>query len=254
MNLEEAAEAGDLERVKYLVENGADIYTVDYNALSSASRYGHLEVVKYLVEKGADIHADIEAALVLASRYGHLDIVKYLVEKGANIHAGNDWALIWSSRFGHLEVVKFLVEHAANIHANDDEALIFASRYGHLDVVKYLIENGADWTKLHKDVLPELIKEKQNNLKEKLTKEYLLLERGTPQVTIGDKTKSYLPKNLLLNTVYQNHYNTLCSAIDQKVPPLGLIALANILKIDYNIDISWINLCDKVKKALYLML
>jgi hypothetical protein len=103
-------------------------------------RETNLEIIKSLVEEGADIHADSDYALRLAAVNGHLDIVKFLVEQGANIHAYNNYALIWTANNGHLEVVKYLVEQGADIHADDDRALIWTANNGHLEVVKYLVE------------------------------------------------------------------------------------------------------------------
>jgi ankyrin repeat protein len=75
--------------------------------LETASKEGDLNKVKELIEQGADIHAD-DFALRWASYYGHLVVVKYLVEQGANIHALNDCAIRWASENGHLDVVKYL--------------------------------------------------------------------------------------------------------------------------------------------------
>src|SRR5665647_246421 len=91
--LSDASAEGDLELVKYSIEQAADIHDDDDDALTQASYSGHLDVVKYLVEHGADIHARQDFALRLAIEKNRLDIVKYLVEHGANIHAKNDLAL-----------------------------------------------------------------------------------------------------------------------------------------------------------------
>ncbi len=60
--MHEAAYEGQLEVVKYLISNGADIKAKDNSGdtpLHAASRRGRgrLEIVKYLISKGADIHA-----------------------------------------------------------------------------------------------------------------------------------------------------------------------------------------------------
>ena len=97
-----------------------------------------VETIKTLVDDGADIHADYDYALRWSAVNGHLDVVKYLVENGANIHANDDFALSWSAESGHLQVVKYLVEHGANFHADDDYAFRQSAKNGHLQVVEYL--------------------------------------------------------------------------------------------------------------------
>jgi ankyrin repeat protein len=76
---------GDLNLIKELISQGADIHAGNDYALRYASSRGYLEVVKYLIGKGADIHADDDDALKSASYYGHLEVVKYLISKGADI-------------------------------------------------------------------------------------------------------------------------------------------------------------------------
>ena len=51
-----------------------------------AALKGNIEEVKRLVEEGADVHAGQEAALRYAAENGHLETVKWLVEAGADIH------------------------------------------------------------------------------------------------------------------------------------------------------------------------
>jgi ankyrin repeat protein len=77
-----------------------------------------LEVIKSLIEEGADIHADNDYVLRWSAENGYLETVKYLVKKGSNINAYSDCALRYAANNGHLEVVKYFVEEGANIHAN----------------------------------------------------------------------------------------------------------------------------------------
>jgi ankyrin repeat protein len=139
-----AAKNGDLENVKVLLENGADVHAENDDALLWASSNGHVEVVKLLLENGADPHAKNDAALRWASEYGRVEIVKLLLENGANPHAENDEALRGASSNGHTEVVQLLLENGANPHAENDEALRWASQNGHTEVVKLLLEAGAN--------------------------------------------------------------------------------------------------------------
>jgi len=56
------------------------------------------------------------------------------------------------------------------------------------------------------------------------------------------------------NISYRAPYEELCSLIKGEIPPIKLIALANLLKIEYNMNISWKELCGKVKYSLLQML
>ena len=53
-----AAQTGDLDAVKQLIESGVDVNSktrYSATALSFAAEKGHLEIVKYLVEGGAEV-------------------------------------------------------------------------------------------------------------------------------------------------------------------------------------------------------
>ena len=200
--------------------------------------------------------------LIRAIINNNLDEVKYYVETGADINEPNEFGespLFAASFKGNLSIVKYLVEHGADINATDSTgttAVSIADSQKHYDVVKYLVQQGSDYNEISKDIVEEMIKEESNKLKSELAQNYMTLEKGTPQVVIEGKMKSYIPKNLLLRQVYEKPYRELCSVINKDYPPLKLIALANMLRVeyDYHLDVSWINLCDKVKQSLYLFL
>lgn len=83
-----AAEIGNLELGRYLIENGADIHLVDnFNdpAVNYAAFYGQLEFVQMLVDKGADINLvgfNNATALAHARGEGHQEVVAYLESIG----------------------------------------------------------------------------------------------------------------------------------------------------------------------------
>ena len=138
LNMKYIGNINDVNTIKYLVENGANIHADDDSSLQVSAEYGNLEVVKYLVKHGADIHAKDDVALRWSVEKGHLEVVKYLVEQGANIHADDDASLRSAAYNGRLEVVKYLIGQGANIHADNDASLRRASLNGHLYVVNYL--------------------------------------------------------------------------------------------------------------------
>ncbi|MGD9592413.1 MAG: ankyrin repeat domain-containing protein [Candidatus Berkiella sp.] len=92
-----AAQKGDLNRVKKLVElHGYDVNKEDITStrpLYVAARYGHLEVVKYFTANGADVNDDCfdnDSALHVALEFKHYAIARHLVEQGANVHLMNN--------------------------------------------------------------------------------------------------------------------------------------------------------------------
>ena len=103
--------------------------------MRTAGEKGNLEMVKYLVSNGADIKAKNNkdgTALMWAAKSGNIETVKYLVSNGADIKAKNNkdgTALMWAAKSGNIETVKFLVSNGADIKAkteNGKAALQFA--------------------------------------------------------------------------------------------------------------------------------
>ena len=85
----EAVKSNEIEEVKKLIKEGADVNVVDKNgatALHKASYWDHSEIVKMLIEAGANVNVVNKygiTALHLASLLGHSEIVKILKEAGA---------------------------------------------------------------------------------------------------------------------------------------------------------------------------
>ena len=82
-SLMNAAVGGDVNAVKKLLNEGADVNVQGFNgwtALSEAAYGGHTKIVKLLIEKGADVNAKANngvTALMWAARGGHLIWLSY---------------------------------------------------------------------------------------------------------------------------------------------------------------------------------
>jgi len=156
--LHEAVLEGDLQRVKKLLEQGANVNarnTVGWTPLHLAAEKGYLEVARLLVEKGADVNArddDGTTPLHFAALWGHLEVARLLVEKGADVDARNNFGttpLHYAALGGHLEVARLLVEKGADVDARNNNGwtpLHYAAPNGHLEVVRFLLEAGANPT------------------------------------------------------------------------------------------------------------
>jgi ankyrin repeat protein len=89
--LSNAVIANDAERVKFLVEKGADVNAPDpqgWTPLQNAARQRKEDMIKTLIDLGADPNradASGNTPLVAAAMRDHVPSIKVLLEKGANI-------------------------------------------------------------------------------------------------------------------------------------------------------------------------
>lgn len=77
------------ERLERIHNNAADGF---FSELILASMYGDLQAVKHLLANGADVNAQAKngmTALMIACEYGYTNIVRALLDAGADVnHAG----------------------------------------------------------------------------------------------------------------------------------------------------------------------
>lgn len=157
IRLLQAVSRGQLEHVRTLLDQGADINVKEkktgHTPLMSASFKRRKKLVQLLLDKGADVHArDIngETALMAAAGKGNTAIVKMLLEKGADINTKNKQGqtpLLKVVEEENLDMLNFLLENAADINAKDnreDTALIIALDKHKLAAAKLLIDKGAN--------------------------------------------------------------------------------------------------------------
>jgi hypothetical protein len=113
-----AVENSDTLVVILFLDAGMDPNTKDYNgytAMMFAANSGQLESVKLLVEAGANVNAMSSdqgwTALMIAARGGYLNIVKILITAGADVNAARSdgaTALYLARVNGHTEVADYL--------------------------------------------------------------------------------------------------------------------------------------------------
>ncbi len=152
-----AAENGNLEGVKKLIEAGIDPNTTDdfgRTPLMLASRDDHFGIVKYLL-KIEGVKPNLQdndgfTALIFATIEEFENIVKLLLEHNADPNLQNNdgfAALIMASYQGFENIVKLLLKHNVNPNLqmnNGFTALMFASAEGFENIVKLLLEHNAD--------------------------------------------------------------------------------------------------------------
>ena len=124
-----AVKKNDLDRVRLLVEQGADKDKCDINGswtpLIWSCRKGFFAVTQYLVEQGASLdkaNSVRETPLIHSIIGGHLDVARYLLEQGADRDKADidDYTpLLCAAQYGHLEITKMLMSYGADLNARN---------------------------------------------------------------------------------------------------------------------------------------
>ncbi len=170
-----AVRDGDVEEVKRLIKEGADVNqrspagrTLIRIAMTDRYRaVGHdvenREVVKVILRNGADIS---EKSLRLAYMWPRFfkrqdsmelsekreEMIRLFVKQSVinNQYDGDrGLLLVISCNFGYTKYVKKLVKEGVDVNARDMKdggktGLMLASRYGYKGIVKFLLKNGVD--------------------------------------------------------------------------------------------------------------
>ncbi len=153
---EVAVEAGHLDVIHVLIEEGLDVNAGCGACRSEPSVYvaawsGDLAVLLTLLDAGGDptcLGDDRSTPLMRAASLDHEDVVALLVEKGASPEAtgqSGDTALVRASRAGSLASVEVLLAAGAAVDGapGGRTPLMVASSGGHLEVVEALLRAGA---------------------------------------------------------------------------------------------------------------
>ena len=140
-----------LDTVEYDADGDRKDETV--RSLHAAAEEGNIDTLRSLLERGADINArdaTNQIPLHRAAAKGHVDVVLLLIERGAEVDSCDNWGwtpLHRSSREGHLEVSRTLLDYGANVNARQQNhwtPIYLSASNGYLEIVKLLLERGAD--------------------------------------------------------------------------------------------------------------
>ena len=163
-----AAGAGDLPRVKQLIEAGADANSCDSNGMGTLLTF-HPQVIKYLLSQGADPNLqrneNISPVLTGIVYAGNVECARLLLEGGAEVNRQNEHnhetALHFAASGDNVEMVTLLIAHGADIGAKTkprmrtyflsrdarvrgETSLHRAAAWGSPDVIRILLDAGAD--------------------------------------------------------------------------------------------------------------
>ena len=155
----DAAMNGDLEAVRALLKNGADVNAAQgdgMTALHWAAEAGDVEMVGMLLYAGANVQGVTRLGdytpLHLASKAGNEGVVARLLEAGADPSAytttGEVTPLHFAAASGSAASVEALLDHGAIVDVRESvrgqTPLMLAAGRNRLAAVRVLLENGAD--------------------------------------------------------------------------------------------------------------
>ena len=148
---------GNVDMMKYLIHEGADVdyvnHSTDKSALCRAIEYGRYEAAELLLEKGAEMIPDEEGGtgpagreIGLAAAGGNTDMMNFLFARGYQLNESSlNNALRLACESGNTEAVDLLVEEAERqgLKADfyDGGKLNSAAGRHDLEMVKHLLEN-----------------------------------------------------------------------------------------------------------------
>ena len=155
----EAAERGDLEAVRTLLREGADVNAAQgdgMTALHWASEGGRIEMAETLIRAGGDLEAVTRVGrytpLHLAARAGMPATVGLLLAAGADPRAstttGGATPLHFAAAAGSAAAVSLLVDAGADVNAREaargQTPLMFAAALNRVEAIHALLDGGAD--------------------------------------------------------------------------------------------------------------
>lgn len=155
----DAARSGNLDEVRQLLRDGADVNAAQGDGMSAlhwAAERGDAPMIAVLIRAGAEVQAATRIGeytpLHLAARNGHAEAVQALVTAGADVMSVTDPSGSTPLHLGALSGNRGVIEAllAAGADANAVEAewsqtpLIFAAAWNRVEAIKALVEGGAD--------------------------------------------------------------------------------------------------------------
>ena len=155
----DAAMRGDVETVRSLVKEGADVNVAQgdgMTALHWVALNGNARLVELLIYAGGNVGAltrlGAYTPLHLASEEGHAVVVEALLAAGADPNAGTSTGAVTPLHFaagsGSVEAMSALLAAGANVNAGETQwghtPLMFAAQRNRPAAISVLLQGGAD--------------------------------------------------------------------------------------------------------------
>lgn len=147
---------GDIAVIDSCLAVGVDVNIRDVNdvpAIMVAANSGNVEAVKKLLEKGANVNARStmyynSTALMEIAANRDVAMASYLIDNGANVHlvdSFGDPAINWAAYYGDVPFVDLLVKNGASweVESEQGTAIDVAMKQWNDPLLAYFIQAGA---------------------------------------------------------------------------------------------------------------
>ena len=157
------AQRGDAEKVRLLLEKGADVnykekIVLGHTPMTIAAAWGHTEVVKLLLDHGASVDQqdnDGISALQCAASTTKSEMVKLLLDRGADVNhrdnSGRTPLFDATAQRCPPENARLLLARGADVNAMDSKgrtAFYYAQANANQGVMEVLVKAGANGGKM----------------------------------------------------------------------------------------------------------
>ena len=139
VTIDEAADKGNLEMLKYCISNGCPCDKKE--SCIQAACAGHLDCLRLLFEKVKPSRGTEKEVVIQATCNGRVEILKYFVEERKISDELKIALLGAAARYGRLDCLQYLVEEA-KAPLNNLEGIANARYFEHPDCLNYLREKG----------------------------------------------------------------------------------------------------------------
>ena len=187
-------QSGQIEKVKFLIDNGADIDKGDITPLSFACKNNDIELIKFLLDKSPDVDKGKVTPLMYLCNNAVVNTtaMQLVIDHGADVNKGNGTTPLCTLCKRDpipIDAVKLLLESGASTNQGDltPVQILCSRRPINVEALGLLFKYGADANKSSLNLVYELCSPDEINL-DALK---LLLDNGA-DVNKGDITPLYL--------------------------------------------------------------
>ena len=170
-----AAQWGNVEIVRLLVQAPASVEVLNTALRRAAERNQNDQIVRILIEAGA---TDFTRVLERAVRMGNAASLHALIDAGANVNLDNGRILARAVAESNTDIVRILIENGVDVLMGDryGEPLFTAANNGDAEIVRMLIDAGFTLSEWINSALPRAIRSNNTDTV------HVLFERGASNI------------------------------------------------------------------------